>query len=71
MIKQAYPDSAKNLHRFTMTVDVDVYDSEGEKVLIDIMPHGSDIKISTSRLEDKDKQFQSMNISDPTAIQGL
>ena len=71
MIKQAYPDSAKNLHRFTMTVDVDVYDSEGEKVDIDILPGNSTIKISTKRMEEKDKSFQTLNISDPLATQNV
>ena len=29
---QTYPASARNLNRLTMTVDVDVYDEDSEKV---------------------------------------
>ena len=73
-----------------MTVDVDVYDSEGEKVDIDILPGkqyfspllpsvvttshisgNSTIKISTKRMEEKDKSFQTLNISDPLATQNV
>ena len=54
-----------------MTVDVDVYDSEGEKVDIDILPGNSTIKISTKRMEEKDKSFQTLNISDPLATQSV
>ena len=54
-----------------MTVDVDVYDSEGEKVDIDILPGNSTIKISTKRMEEKDKSFQTLNISDPLAFQNV
>ena len=54
-----------------MTVDVDVYDNDGVKVPIDYLPGGSPIKLSTSRLKDKDKKFQTMNISDPLAIQSV
>ena len=72
MLLKAYPASANNLHRFTMTVDVDVYDRHGEKVKIDELPDKiGPIKISTKRLEDKDKAFQTMNISDPRAIQSV
>ena len=52
-----------------MTVDVDVYDAEGEKVDIEELPGNSTIKISTKRMEDKDKAFQTLNISDPLATQ--
>ena len=58
-----------------MTVDVDVYDNDGAKVDIgaigEKMPKGSPIKIATSRLKDKDKKFQTMNVSDPLAIQSV
>ena len=54
-----------------MTVDVDVYDNDGVKVPIDKLPGGSPIKLSTSRLKDKDTKFQTMNISDPLAIQSV
>ena len=53
-----------------MTVDVDVYDRHGEKVKIDELPDKiGPIKISTKRMEDKDKAFQTLNISDPLATQ--
>ena len=35
---QTYPESAQNLNRFTMTVDVDIYDSNDAKVDIKSMP---------------------------------
>ena len=54
-----------------MTVDVDVYDNDGVKVAINKLPDGSPIQLSTKRLKDKDKNFQTMNISDPLAIQSV
>ena len=50
---------------------MDVYDENNTKVSIDKLPGDSPIKISTKRLEDKDKQAQTMNISDPLAIQSV
>lgn len=49
-----------------MTVDVDIYDEESEKVEVLEMPPESLIKVSTKRMEDKDKYFHTLNISDPT-----
>ena len=68
---QAYPETAKNLHLYTITLDVDVYDEDNEKVKIDELPGESQIKIATKRIEDKDKNAQTMNISDPLAIQSV
>ena len=49
-----------------MTVDVDIYDDDSNKVEILKMPPGSPIKLSTKRMEHKDKKMQTLNISDPT-----
>ena len=49
-----------------MTVDVDIYDENSEKVEVQDMPPTSPIKVSTKRMEDKDKYFHTLNISDPT-----
>ena len=48
-----------------MTVDVDVYDENADNVDIQDMPAASPIKISTKRMEEKDKYFHTLNISDP------
>ena len=66
VIKQTYPASAQNLNRFTMTVDVDIYDEAGDWIDISEMPLGSPIKIGTKRMEEKDKLLQTLNITDPT-----
>ena len=62
---QTYPGSARNLNKFTMTVDVDIYDEDSVKVEVLDMPPESTIKVSTKRMEDKDKYFHTLNISDP------
>ena len=42
---QTYPSSVQNLNRLTMTVDVDIYDGESQKVEIPAMPENSPIKV--------------------------
>ena len=42
---QTYPSSVQNLNRLTMTVDVDIYDEESQKVEIPAMPGDSPIKV--------------------------
>ena len=49
-----------------MTLDVDIYDENSEKVDVKLMPTESPIIISTKRMEQKDKVMQTLNISDPT-----
>ena len=46
---QTYPSSVQNLNRLTMTVDVDIYDGESQKVEIPAMPETSPIKVKLSR----------------------
>ena len=47
---QTYPSSVQNLNRLTMTVDVDIYDEESQKVEIPAMPGDSPIKVIVSLL---------------------
>ena len=49
---QAYPPSARNLNRLTKMVDVDIYDADTEKMIIDGME--IPIKITVGRMKDKD-----------------
>ena len=44
---QTYPSSVQNLNRLTMTVDVDIYDEDSQKVEIPAgsMPENSPIKV--------------------------
>ena len=46
---QTYPSSVQNLNRLTMTVDVDIYDGESQKVEIPAMPENSPITVKLSR----------------------
>ena len=46
-LTQTYPSSVQNLNRLTMTVDVDIYDEDSQKVEIPAgsMPEDSPIKV--------------------------
>ena len=47
---QTYPQSAQNLNRLTKTVDVDIYDDKSEKIVVDVMPQQSPIKVISLKL---------------------
>ena len=60
VIKQTYPASAQNLNRFTMTVDVDIFDESNQKV--DISGMSAPIKVRTKRMKEKDKYTGLLNM---------
>ena len=60
--------SAQNLNRVTMTVDVDIYDENSKKIGISKMPEGSDIKIKTRRMKEKDKHLGVLNMTSPVRV---
>ena len=66
VIKQTYPASAQNLNLLTRTVDVDVYDENEGKVIINRMP--LPIKVKTKRMKEKDKYLGLLKMPEPRSV---